>query len=252
MRVLIFSDVHANGPALEAVLEAAADCDLRLCLGDLVGYGADPNAVCERARALSALVVRGNHDRACAALDGIASFNPIAAAAARWTHAELEPGVRDWLAQLPAGPLAWQDQQLVHGSPLGEDEYLLAPGQAAESFAATAAAVHWFGHTHVQGGFVESAGGVSALAPFPAPPRHPAGAAARLRIRLRPEERYLLNPGSVGQPRDGDWRAGFAILDWENRAVEFHRVPYDVQAAAAAIVRARLPPRLAERLARGR
>lgn len=252
MRVLIYSDVHANWEALEAMAAATANrCEASLCLGDVVGYGANPNQTSEWVQAHTPVVIRGNHDRACAALDGIQWFNPVAAAAARWTHANLTPPVQAWLHALPAGPAPWQELSLVHGSPLDEDEYLIEPAQAAGVFAATTAAQQWFGHTHLQGGFVLADEQVTAWTTVPdsQPAQHHASSVS---VALRPDARYLFNPGSVGQPRDGDWRAAFAILDQEAARVEFHRVPYDLAGAQARILDAGLPPRLAERLAKGK
>lgn len=247
MRVLIYSDVHANWEALEAMAAATAGrYEVSLCLGDVVGYGANPNQTSAWVRAHSPVVIRGNHDRACAALDGIQWFNPAAAAAARWTHANLTPENAAWLQALSAGPLPFHDFSLVHGSPLDEDEYLIEPAQAAGAFAATTAALHWFGHTHLQGGFTLADDQVSAWTTVP--PDLPASQqASAVALPLRPDARYLLNPGSVGQPRDGDWRAAFAILDEEAAQVEFHRIPYDLAAAQARILEAGLPARLAER-----
>src|SRR6185312_5342357 len=158
MRVLIYSDVHANLEALTAVIGAAQGLyDATVCLGDVVGYGGSPNQASDWVRAHTPSLIRGNHDRACASLDGITWFNPAAAAAARWTHNILSPDNSDWLRGLLRGPQPSMelgpDHVLVHGSPLDEDEYLVEPVQAAACFAATTPAVHWFGHTHLQGGF---------------------------------------------------------------------------------------------------
>jgi diadenosine tetraphosphatase ApaH/serine/threonine PP2A family protein phosphatase len=256
MRVLIYSDVHANAEALAAMAEATAGrVETSLCLGDLVGYGADPNRATAWVREHTPVVIRGNHDRACASLEGIQWFNPAAAAAARWTHAQLDAAHTAWLQSLPAGPLLWHEQCLVHGSPIDEDEYLMEAVQAAGAFAATNARCVWFGHTHVQGGFVLlQSGGESRLEALAgavgAPGAEPAPSLRR--FALAPGARYLINPGSVGQPRDGDWRAAFALLDEQEGWVEFHRVPYDLEAAQRRILDAGLPMRLAQRLAQGR
>lgn len=252
MRVLIYSDVHANREALEAVREAAGSYDSSICLGDIVGYGASPNDASAWVKEHTPLVIRGNHDRACASLDGVQGFNAVAASAAMWTHEQLSAENLVWLRDLPAGPLPWDGCTLVHGSPLDEDEYLLQPVQAAATFAATSARLHWYGHSHVQGGFVladEQVGTLGTTAE-PQPPAH--ARARRLELRLRPEARYLINPGSVGQPRDGDWRAAFAIYEPDQGRVEFCRVPYKLKQAQTRILDAGLPPRLAQRLALGR
>jgi diadenosine tetraphosphatase ApaH/serine/threonine PP2A family protein phosphatase len=256
MRVLIYSDVHANAEALAAMAAAAAGrYDASLCLGDVVGYGANPNEAAAWVREHTPVVIRGNHDRACASLDGIEWFNPSAAAAARWTHATLAADHTAWLASLPAGPVRWQGECLVHGSPMDEDEYLMEAVQAAGAFAATAATCVWFGHTHVQGGFaLVQTGGETQLEAIhgAGDAHHPAAVPASRRMALAPGARYLINPGSVGQPRDGDWRAAYALLNAEEAWVEFHRVPYDIEAAQRRILEAGLPMKLAQRLAQGR
>lgn len=248
MRVLIYSDVHANQEALEAVVAAAGGCETSICLGDIVGYGASPNPSSAWVREHAAVVIRGNHDRACASLHGLEWFNPTAATAARWTHDQLAPDELEWLSLLPAGPRIWENHCLVHGSPLDEDEYLVTAAQAAGAFSASTAWIHWFGHTHLQGGFALDDDQVREMNVRP-----PAGAGPGMtQLELRPDVRYILNPGSVGQPRDGDWRAAFAILEPERNRVEFHRVPYDLAQAQNRIVEAGLPASLAQRLARGK
>ncbi|MGH9414200.1 MAG: metallophosphoesterase family protein [Terriglobales bacterium] len=253
MRALIYSDVHANLEALEAMQEATAGrYDTSVCLGDIVGYGANPNDTTAWVRAHTPVVIRGNHDRACASFDGIEGFNVVAAHAARWTHDQLQPEHIDWLGALPAGPLSWEDSDLVHGSPIDEDEYLIEPVQAAGAFAAEDVLLCWYGHSHVQGGFVLADDQVTAL-PSTAEERPAADAGARVQeFELQPGARYLINPGSIGQPRDGDWRAAFAIYDIGARRVELHRIPYDIRAAQTKIITAGLPLRLAQRLAAGK
>ncbi|MGH9468070.1 MAG: metallophosphoesterase family protein [Terriglobales bacterium] len=253
MRVLIYSDVHANAEALAAVAQAAEGrYDTSVCLGDIVGYGASPNDTSGWVREHTGVVIRGNHDRACTSLDGIGAFNAVAAQAALWTYHHLEPEMTGWLQELPAGPLAWEGCTLVHGSPLDEDEYLLHPVQAAASFAASDARLHWYGHSHIQGGFLLAQEQVAALGSA-AEDHPPATAGAHRReLHLEPDTRYLLNPGSVGQPRDGDWRAAFALYDSGRGVVEFHRVPYDLKRAQTRILEAGLPFPLAQRLALGK
>lgn len=240
MRTLILSDIHANHEALEAVLAAAGSWDACACLGDWVGYGASPAAVLAWAQAASVFAIRGNHDRACATGDGIEFFTPDAARSAYWTHAQLSASDLGWLAALPSGPQTWNGLHLAHGSPLDEDQYVLAFETATAIFAATTAPVQWIGHTHLQGGFVLSGGVIENIA---------IAAAGPTTLPLSPSARYLLNPGSVGQPRDGDPRAAFAVVS--GGAVTFHRAAYDIAAAQAAILAAGLPPRLAHRLRSG-
>jgi diadenosine tetraphosphatase ApaH/serine/threonine PP2A family protein phosphatase len=246
MRLLLISDIHSNIEALEATLKAAPEHDEVIDLGDVVGYGASPNEVVARVRALKAQHVRGNHDKACTGVMSTEQFNPIAAIAAYWTRDMLSPVNRKWLANMPPGPVRHQqvnDVQFVHGSPFDEDEYLITPVDAAFLAPELDTRITFFGHTHVQGGFV----------------LHPAGAESiRLKIttageyQLKPDVRYLINPGSVGQPRDGDPRAAFAIYDTDTQVVSFHRVAYDIAAAQKRILDAELPERLATRLADGR
>jgi diadenosine tetraphosphatase ApaH/serine/threonine PP2A family protein phosphatase len=209
-----------------------------LCLGDLVGYGADPSAVVEWTRANVASIVRGNHDKICTGLDPLDGYNPAARASAVWTQAELTPEGSEYLRRLPRGPLRVDGFDLVHGSPADEDEYLVTPRDAAEVYADLDARLSFFGHTHVQGGFLIARGGVKRILPAQA-------------LEIEPEHYYLVNPGSVGQPRDGDPRAAYALYSAGDRAVEFRRVEYDIAAAAAKIRAAGLPEALALRLHEG-
>ncbi len=243
MRYLILSDIHGNWEALEAVLrEAEGEWERAVCCGDLVGYGADPNRVVEWVRQHVAAVVRGNHDKACAGLEDLAWFNPAAREAAQWTAAELTPENERYLRRLPAGPLEVGDFEILHGSPLDEDEYLMAA--APELAAHLGARLSFFGHTHWQGGFAFYRRGVKRLRAVPAGVR-------AVPVRLEAECFYLINPGSVGQPRDGDPRAAYALYDDGGRAVELRRTPYRVSTAQAKIRRAGLPAILADRLAEG-
>lgn len=251
MRVVLLSDVHGNLEALEACIAAFPKHEHCVNLGDLVGYGANPNEVIERCRSMCRVFVRGNHDKACAGLMDITSFNPLAAAAALWTYSALKPDNLEWLRALPSGPLTvngLSDAQVVHGAPHDEDEYVLGADDAKWTMEHTSSAITFFGHSHVQGGF--------ALHNDSAVPLRPEYRGSddfeRDEIRLDRGTHYLLNPGSVGQPRDGDWRASFAIFDSDAYAVTYYRLPYDVETAARKIREAGLPARLADRLALGR
>lgn len=250
MRVLVLSDIHANLQALDAVLQAAPPWDVVWNLGDIVGYGANPNETVTAAQNLPGAVVRGNHDRACAGLADLEEFHPVAAQAARWTQSVLTDAHRDWLAALPAGPLspAGSGAQLVHGSPLDEDDYVISPGDGRAVLEASDTRVTFFGHTHVQGGFATNGDDEFRLTPLYTSD----SAADSYELPLRKGARYLLNPGSVGQPRDGDWRAGFAFYDTERDEFVWHRVPYDVKEAQRAIQSAGLPDFLSARLKTGR
>lgn len=252
MRVLILSDIHSNLEALAAVLDAAPACDTVWNLGDVVGYGASPNEVIERSRAAGSVFVRGNHDKVCGGGPGIETFNSIARQAARWTRSILAEGCADWLRQMPAGPIMpdGPDVGCMHGSPLDEDQYITTVRDARLPLARAATRINFFGHTHLQGGFATNGEDWFQLAPE----YHPGGA-DEYELPIREHGRYLINPGSVGQPRDGDWRAAFAIYETaENgaRRVLFCRVPYDVEKAQHKIVAAGLPDRLASRLQQGR
>ena len=251
MRFLILSDIHANLEALEACLEAAPGFDGVANLGDIVGYGASPNEVIERTRQLGSIVIRGNHDKACAGMMDVRGFNHIAAAAVVWTHHALTPDNLQWLKQLPQGPLTLaplSDVQIAHGSPRDEDEYLLISDHAAESASITPVPVTFFGHTHMQGGFAIDHDQEKTFRPN----FDNREGLLSFELPLNGEAKFLINPGSVGQPRDGDPRAACAIYDSEKRSVTFLRVPYDVAQAQKRIREAGLPERLADRLSQGR
>ena len=249
MRILVLSDLHANATALETALTAAKGRWERVvCLGDVVGYGPDPNEVTSRIRELDAQTIRGNHDKAAAGLMLTDDFNPVAKAAVDWTRSQLSPENLKWLAELPQGPLKVNGVVLVHGALQDEDEYVFTPAQALEGLLDSAAGMTFFGHTHHQGGFAYSNGGNN-LEILNLRPRAPEPFAA---LRIDAGSRYLLNPGSIGQPRDGDARAGFAIADLEHDVVEFWRVSYDIAEVQSRMRAARLPEALVQRLSVGR
>ena len=245
MRYLIISDIHANREALEAVLDdASGKYDEIFCCGDVVGYGADPNWAIEWVRAKSKLTVRGNHDKACAGLEDLEWFNPAARISALWTRQELTPDNLAWLRDLPKGPAVVDGFDLLHGSPVDEDEYLLGVRDAADVAPYIELETSFFGHTHLQGGFLLHRNGVMRL-------RRPDASESSATVELENDVAYLINPGSTGQPRDGDPRAGYAIYTPEARTVEFRRTAYNVESAQRKIRDAGLPDVLAERLARG-
>jgi len=271
MRALILSDIHANLEALTAVLDAAGEWDALWNLGDMVGYGGSPNEVLEVMRARATATVRGNHDRVCCGLSTSMHFNPTAQAAAQWTQDVLTPENLEWLRGLPQGPLrvevprergvvamaasAQADEvvgedavevTLAHGSPLDEDHYIMNMRDAWAPLQQMATAISFFGHTHVQGGFSQREHEWHEIRP-----RLP-GKSTRWTLAIEPGTRHLINPGSVGQPRDYDWRAGFAIYDSEAGEISYRRVAYDVRAAQGRILKAGLPERLAARLKEGR
>ncbi len=250
MRALIVSDIHANLPALAAVLVAAPPHDIVWNLGDVVGYGASPNETIVCLQELNSVYVRGNHDRVCAETSPVEDFNPIARQAAEWTTQKLTRSHRAWLRDLPAGPVRVGEGLIcVHGSAADEDAYVQALPEAINALvAAPQEWVHFYGHTHLQGGYVRSDEGWYEFVPEYATRDD----ADYFDLPVRRGVRYLLNPGSVGQPRDGDWRAAFAVYDDEAATVRFYRVPYDLERAQKKITAAGLPDRLALRLAEGR
>ena len=246
VRRLILSDIHANFVALDAVLRHADGAyDEIACCGDLVGYCADPREVIDWAREARPVLVRGNHDRACCGLDDMEWFNGPARAAAHWTMEELDDDARNFLLRLPGGPLRMEDYELVHGSPLDEDAYLLNSASVELIEHSLYRPICFAGHTHLQGGWSWQRGGLQRL---PVPGR---GAAERI-IDLDPDYLYFVNPGSVGQPRDGDPRAAYALWDSEERLLRLRRIRYDVAEAQLRIMNAGLPKSLADRLALGR
>jgi predicted phosphodiesterase len=251
VRILLLSDIHANVEALDACLAAAPQHDMVVNLGDIVGYGASPNEVAERARALGQVFVRGNHDKAATGLMELDDFNPMAAAAAIWTRDQLTPPNLNWLRALPQGPVSlpdFPDVQLVHGSPNDEDEYVVSLGDALAPLITFNSPLTFFGHTHLQGGFFANGSAADGFRPE----YRTVGQPESVTLHLKPDARYLINPGSVGQPRDGDWRAAFALYDTVTNIVYFHRTPYNLKSAQDRIFDAKLPSRLATRLAAGR
>lgn len=241
MRVAVFSDVHSNLEALDAVLAAAdaAGCDRFVALGDLVGYGADPDAVIERLIERDAVTIAGNHDLAAVDRFDVSWFNEVAAAAISWTRATMSAEAREFLTGLQPR----KDEPnalLVHGSVRDPAaEYLLASADAAASFDAAAFGIAFFGHTHLPTVFRREPDG--RVGGWVMPENAP--------IELDPGTRYMVNPGSVGQPRDKDPRAAFLV--WEDGRVVGHRVSYPIDKAAAKIVAAGLPRWLADRLSLG-
>jgi predicted phosphodiesterase len=246
VRYLILSDIHANLEALDAVLEHAdAQWDQSLVLGDLVGYGADPGAVITRVQALEPVaIIRGNHDKVACGLEDAREFNNIARSAAVWTAAQLSDAHRDYLRTLPMGPTEIDDHvEICHGAPFDEDHYIFDSSDARRALAEASRALCLFGHTHIPIVFRRVDDVFSGGAPDPD---------SETVVPLQRGVRYLINPGSVGQPRDGDARAGYGILDDETHELTMIRVRYRVEEAQAKILAVGLPPSLAHRLALGR
>jgi diadenosine tetraphosphatase ApaH/serine/threonine PP2A family protein phosphatase len=250
MRYLVLTDIHANLEALDACL---ADAKVRgfddtLVLGDLVGYGPDPNAVVERILSLNpCALVRGNHDKVACGLEQAEGFNAVARSAAKWTLDVLTPAHRDWLCALPAGPTIVDDVvQICHGSPFDEDAYIFDELDAVRALKVSARPLCLFGHTHYPVTFELSADAFDTVGP---------AAAGETLLPLKLGTKYLVNPGSVGQPRDGDPRAAYAIVDTNGKSaphVELVRLAYPVEETQAKILNAGLPEVLAQRLAVGR
>lgn len=257
MRYLIISDIHANLEALEATLAAAGTYDRVLVLGDLVGYGADPNAVIDRVRALpNSTMIRGNHDKVGAGLEDVDGFNHLARHAIAWTAATLTFDNRSWLAALPQGPVIVDEGvEICHGTPFDEDVYVFDDLDALRALRAARRPLCLFGHTHVPAVFqlgdptpdangrFRSEGELDVVGP-------PRG--TDFRLALTDRARYLVNVGAVGQPRDGDARAAYGFFDTATRSVTMLRAAYDVGTAQGKIIAAGLPEVLAQRLAVGR
>jgi len=245
MRYLIFSDIHGNLEALNALLKSVQKrkIDHFICLGDLVGYGASPNETIQKVRNLRPLsIIRGNHDKAVTGHDSIETFNPVAAAAIFWTKKKILKKNAEFLDHLKKGPQVVDDLfAICHGSPFDEDYYIFGEFDAAEAFDYQKLPLCFFGHTHfpfvytkrdstVEGTFIEGDSN---------------------EIKLERGVTYLINPGSVGQPRDRNPRVAFAVYDSDQHVVKFHRLEYDLEGAQNRIIKAGLPPALAERLSLG-
>lgn len=246
MRYLLLSDIHANIDALETVLEhASGRWDRVLVLGDLVGYGAEPNAVVDRIRELAPdTVIRGNHDKAACGIDDASQFNHAARVAALWTGAQMTPSNLEYLRALPAGPIEIDSvTEICHGAPFDEDHYIFDGSDAQMALAAASHALCLFGHTHLPAVFRLVDDMLYGGAP---------DGTAETRVAMQRGARYLINVGSIGQPRDGDPRAAYGVLDDEAGEIVMLRVPYAVEKAQARILAAGLPASLAARLAVGR
>lgn len=237
MKLALLSDIHGNLEALLAVLADVATCkpDGMACLGDFVGYGASPNECIERLQPLIEAAVVGNHDAAALGKLKLGGFQTDAATAARWTAEQLTPEHLAYLDGLPYS-IVWHDHRLVHATPSEPEEwhYVFSIADARLEFGTYRERMGFIGHSHVPGVF-ESDGAQIAYLRTP-------------EVELRAGRRYLVNVGSVGQPRDGDPRAAWLLLDTDHDRLEHHRVDYDIERAATRIRDAGLPPFLAERL----
>jgi predicted phosphodiesterase len=246
MRYLILSDIHSNHEALSAVLKHVRRkrWDKVVFLGDLVGYGANPNQTVDMLRKLRPLVgIRGNHDKVCSGLESGEMFNRVALEAALWTRRKLTRSNLQWLRGLPKGPAVVDECFAIsHGTPVDEDAYIFGEIEALNVFRRTAHQVCFFGHSHFPVIFALSPEAITTVLTV----------APAFRYALQPGVRYLINPGSIGQPRDGNPLASFAIYDSAAPAVTIYRIAYRVAEAQNKILKAGLPRPLADRLALGR
>ena len=251
MKFLLLSDSHGNQFGLEAVVNARNDFDHIICLGDIVGYGAHPNECCQILRERGAICLSGNHDAAALGKISIEWFNPIATAAILWTREQLSRENRAWIDELPAERVfeEW-GFQVVHASLRAPwEEYITSPNVALLSFERLTMPLCFYGHTHVADVYAleQSEQNYRLLEPPVSHAYVPDGG----EIELETGTSYLVNPGSCGQPRDGNPLAKGAIFDSDARTIEVFGVEYDVEAARDAILRAGLPKRLGDRLRSG-
>jgi diadenosine tetraphosphatase ApaH/serine/threonine PP2A family protein phosphatase len=247
MRYIVLADIHANLEALDACLSHARQrgFDRTLMLGDLVGYGPDPNETIARIQSLNPVaMVRGNHDKVACGLEQPEGFNAVAKGAALWTYETLTAANRQWVAALPQGPVTVDDHvEICHGSPFDEDAYTFDELDGVRALKVSRRQLCLFGHTHCPVTFELIQGRVETIG---------ASGLSESRVEMRPESKYLINPGSVGQPRDGDARAAYAIADTATSTVELYRVDYPFDQTQAKVMKAGLPGVLAQRLAVGR
>jgi len=240
MRFAVLSDVHGNLEALQAVLADARQhgCSDFVCLGDIVGYNADPSACIRIVRELDCPTVKGNHDEQASLSGSSVDFNEMAEQAIRWTRAQLSQEDRSWLRCLPLQQLV-HDFTIVHATldTPGDWGYVFTTAEAIASFAYQETTLCFFGHTHVQGAFVRNAEVTPTVAD---------------KIQIDTGKQYFVNTGSVGQPRDGDWRAAYCIYLPDDNLVEQRRVTYEIERTRKKVLAAGLPRLLADRLVLGR
>jgi len=245
MRYLIFTDIHGNLEAFLALLKfiQRKKIDRYIFLGDLVGYGASPNDIIKKIQALKPIfMIRGNHDKAVCGLDSIETFNPIAASAIQWTRMNIKKKSKDFLLHLKTGPQIIDDTiTICHGSPFDEDYYIFGEFDAAEAFRYIKTPICFFGHTHFPYVYTEKDNFVEGTFLI----------GNSNEVKIEKDKKYLINPGSVGQPRDRNPRASCAIYDSKARKVKFYRLEYDIEEAQRKIREERLPIALAERLSVG-
>jgi len=245
MRYLIFTDIHGNLEAFLIFLKFAQKhkIDHYLFLGDLVGYGASPNEIIQKIRVLKPIsTIRGNHDKAVCEIDTVQTFNPIAASAIHWTRQNILKKNLTYLDRLKKGPLIINDEiSICHGAPFDEDHYIFGEFDAAEAFLHVKTPICFFGHTHFPFVYTEKDHFVEGT--------FLTGNSNE--IKIEKGTKYLINPGSIGQPRDRNSRAAWAIYDSKTKKIKFFRLEYDIDEAQRKIIEANLPPALAERLSVG-
>jgi predicted phosphodiesterase len=246
MKYLILSDIHSNKEALSAVLSHVRRkrCDKVVFLGDLVGYGANPNQTIDMLRARRPLAaIRGNHDKVCSGIENGELFNRIALEAAMWTRRKLTRSNLHWLRALPQGPMLVDGAFAIsHGTPIDEDAYIFGEIEALNVFRQTEYPLCFFGHSHFPVIFALSTDAITTILTV----------APSFRFKMQEGVRYLINPGSIGQPRDGNPLASYAIYDSDSRVVTINRMQYRVAETQEKIRTAGLPRPLADRLALGR
>ena len=246
MRYLILTDIHANLEALETCLKdaRARGYDETLVLGDIVGYGPDPNAVIDAIRRLKPkAIVRGNHDKVALGMNQAEGFHAAARAAAHWMLESLTEQNREWLVALPMGPTIIDGEiEICHGAPFDEDAYIFDELDARHAFEASTAPVCFYGHTHFAVVFRLIKDLLEVVSP----------ADGETALTIEPQARYLVNPGSVGQPRDGDPRAAYAIYNSETKQLDLIRLAYPLEMTQEKMLKVGLPDPLARRLALGR
>jgi predicted phosphodiesterase len=246
MRYLLLTDIHANLEGLETCLKdaRARGYDETLVLGDIVGYGPDPNEVIQTIRALNPkAIVRGNHDKVALGMNQAEGFHAAARAAAHWMLESLTHENREWLVALPMGPILIDGEiEICHGSPFDEDAYIFDELDARHAFESASAPVCFYGHTH----FAVVFRMVKDLLEIVSPPD------GETALTIDPQSRYLVNPGSVGQPRDGDPRAAYAIYDTDAKQLDLIRLTYPLEITQEKMLKVGLPDPLARRLALGR
>ena len=246
MRYLILTDIHANLEGLQTCLDDAKQrgYDEILVLGDIVGYGPDPNAVIDIVRGLKpSAIVRGNHDKVALGMSQAEGFHAAARAAAHWMLESLTEENRAWLVALPMGPTVIDGNlEICHGAPFDEDAYIFDELDARHAFEAATAPLCFYGHTH----FAVVFRLVKDLLDIVGPPD------GETALVIESHAKYLVNPGSVGQPRDGDPRAAYAIYDNSNNSVDLIRMPYPLEITQQKMLKVGLPEPLARRLALGR